>query len=94
MDGIVAIGVLAAIAIACFAQARRVNGLDEDLVSAANVRRGVVNGWYECTLVRVDNQPAVHLSGKLANGETYSDLFPISEADWQALKMEGYHVEE
>lgn len=67
-----------------------VNGMEDDPVSIENIRRGVANGWYTCVLTRVDNIPAVRLSGRTADGKTYTDVFAVTEEDWQALKKEGY----
>ena len=71
-----------------------VAGMEDIPVSADNIRKGVQRGWYSATLVRVNGVSAVRLSGRNADGMPYSDVFPISEADWQTLKTEGYAVEE
>ena len=76
-----------------FGKPSDVRGMEDDPVSIDNIRRGVTNGWYSCTLIRANEQPAVRLSGKMTNGKIYTDVFRVSEKDWQALKNEGYPVE-
>ena len=94
MDSVLAIGILAAIALVAFAsRPKAASGLDSDPLSIQNIRMGVAERWYTCTLVRVDGVPAVRLSGKLASGQPYSDVFRITEADWQTLRDEGYPTE-
>ena len=103
MDGIVIISVLAAVALMAIAAKPKstagaygseLAGMEDMPVSIDNIRKGVQNDWYTCTLVVVDGEPAVHLTGKETDGETYSGIFRISQADWNALKDEGYQVEE
>ena len=69
------------------------DGMEDDPVSIENIRRGVANGWYACVLTRVNNTPAVRLSGRTADGKTYTDVFAVTEEDWQTLKKEGYAEE-
>lgn len=69
-----------------------VRGMEDTPVSIENIRRGVKNGWYTCTLLVVDGVPAVRLTGKKADGKSYTGVYPISAEDWQQLKSEGYHV--
>lgn len=64
--------------------------MEDDPISIENIRRGVTNGWYTCVLTRVDNIPAVRLSGRTADGKIYTDVFAVTEEDWQTLKKEGY----
>ena len=71
-----------------------VAGMEDTPVSADNIRKGVSRGWYTATLVRVNGVPAVRLSGRSADGDTYTDVFPVTWEDWQTLKKEGYAVEE
>ena len=95
MDGLVIISalLLGGLALAAFSKPRTMDGMEDTPVSIDNIRRGVANGWYTCTLVMVDGIPAVHLTGKTSNGQPYSDVFPITQADWDTLKAEGYKVE-
>lgn len=92
MNGIVVIGVLAAVALICAAAKKNPQGLIEYDVDAEDVREGVKNGWYACILTTKDDMPAVILSGKMTNGEDFQGVYIISPADWNALKKEGYEV--
>ena len=71
-----------------------VYGMEDDPVSIENIRRGVANGWYTCVLTRVNNIPAVRLSGRATDGKTYTEVFAVTEEDWNSLKNEGYKVVE
>lgn len=96
MDGYIITGIIVAIAFAALAGRKSqaaLKGMEDTPISIENVRKGVANGWYTCTLVVVDGTPAVHLSGCTANGKPYSDVYPITKEDWDALKNEGYKVE-
>lgn len=95
MDGIVLIAALSALVLLCTAAKKNdpdIAGMNDTPVSIYDIRRGVQNGWYTCTLTRVDGIPAVRLSGKTTNGDIYTDVYRISEADWQTLQSEGYKV--
>lgn len=95
MDGLILIGVFTAItllAVAAKPSQAVTSGLEDTPVSIDNIRRGVASGWYACTLIRVDGIPAVRLSGRTTAGKDYSDIFRISEKDWNTLKNEGYNV--
>lgn len=70
-----------------------IEGLEDDPVSIDNIRMGVQRGWYTCVLTRVNGIPAVRLSGRTADGKTYTDVFAVTEEDWQTLKKEGYAEE-
>lgn len=94
MDGLVVISLLVLGGLLIAARNRSVDGMDDDPVSIENIRRGVKNGWYTCLLTRVNGIPAVRLSGRTADGKTYTDVFAVTEEDWQTLKKEGYAVEE
>ena len=91
---IIAILLLGGFAIAAAKKHDSVDGMEDTPVSLDNIRKGVERGWYTATLCRVNGMPAVKLTGKDAQGKTYSDVFPITEADWQTLKNEGYSVQE
>ena len=70
-----------------------VNGMEDTPVSIENIRRGVAEGWYTCVLTRVNGMPAVKLTGRtVVGGKQYTDVYPISETDWQTLRAEGYTV--
>ena len=94
MNGIVAISISAALALfAIAAKPATVDGMmDEAPVTADNVRRGVQNGWYSAELLKVDNIPAVRLSGKTMKGEPYTGIYQISAKEWDELKAEGFPV--
>lgn len=68
--------------------------MEDDPVSIENIRRGVANGWNTCVLTRINNIPAVRLSGHITDGKIYTDVFVVTEEDWQTLKKEGYKVVE
>lgn len=95
MDGLVIISilVLGGLLIASRNRGESVYGMEDNPVSIENIRRGVANGWYTCVLTRVNNIPAVRLSGRTADGKIYTDVFAVTEGDWQTLKKEGYKVE-
>lgn len=92
MNGIFIIGALAAMAFICAAAKKNPQGLVEYDVDAEDVREGVQNGWYTCTLTTKDDMPAVILSGKMTNGEDFQGVYTISPDDWNALQKEGYKV--
>ena len=91
MDGLVVIGILLLGGFLLSVQKNKgAAGMQDDPVSLENIRRGVANGWYIAELTRVNGMPAVRLSGKVTNGKQFTDVYPITEADWQTLKSEGY----
>ena len=95
MDGIVIIGILAAVALIAAAakpSQSKILGMEDTPVSIENIRRGVANGWYDCVLIRVDGKPAVRLSGKTTSGQYFSDVYPITQADFDTLQKEGYLI--
>lgn len=69
-----------------------IEGMTDSEVSIENIRRGVANGWYTAELTRVDGAAAVRLSGKTNDGSTYTDVYPISESDYNTLMGDGYKV--
>lgn len=89
--------ILIAIAVGLLAISRSTtkgtSGMNDTEATLDNIRRGVKNGWYSCVLVRSDGFPAVKLSGKDTTGNSYEDIYPVSEDTWQTLKSEGYKVE-
>ena len=96
MDGLVIISILVLGGFLMATTRNRdesVYGMEDDPVSIENIRRGVANGWYTCVLTRVNGIPAVRLSGRTADGKTYTDVFAVTEEDWQTLKKEGYAEE-
>ena len=91
MDGIVVISILLLGGLLLKAVSPKgTSGMNDTPVSIDNVRRGVANGWYKAMLARVNEKPAVFLYGKNIVGQDSSGYYPISEADWQTLKNEGY----
>ena len=95
MDGLIITAIILGVAFAAIADRKRnddISGMEETPVLIENIRRGVANGWYTCILTRVNGSPAVRLSGKAVNGKQFTDVYPITEADWQTLKAEGYKV--
>ena len=95
MDALILISalLLGGFAMATLSKPRTTDGMEDTPISIDNIRRGVANGWYTCTLMIADGRPAVHLTGKTADGKTYSDIYPVTQADWDTLKAEGYKVE-
>lgn len=89
MNELILIGILILGGIA-MAKAKGASGMSDKPVSIENIRRGVAQGWYTAQLTRVSGQPAIILSGRTADGKSFSDVYPISQADWDALKAEGY----
>lgn len=94
MDGLFVIGVLVlgGMLIAAAGRADATAGMDDRPVDINQIRKGVQRGWYEAALTRVHNRPAIRLSGKLANGETYQDVFSITQEDFDTLQSEGYLI--
>ena len=93
MTGIIIISAIAIGALLYAASRKLPNGLEglhEPPISAANIRRGVSNGWYSCILTIVNDIPAAYLYGKTKDGKNYADVYRISQADYDALKNEGY----
>lgn len=80
-------------AIIIFAGKQRIEGLEDDIILASSVRKGVQNGWYSATLVMVGDIHAIRLTGKTKDGETYTDVYRVSPEDWNALASEGYQIE-
>lgn len=54
-----------------------------------NLKRGIANGWYTAQLTMVNGQQAVRLSGKLTNGQKYSDVYPVTPEVAAELKQMG-----
>lgn len=97
MDGLIVISILVLggfLIAAAGKKAEQTSGMNDEVVSIDNIRKGVERGWYKATLVRVNGKTGIYLYGLAANGTRYGDVFPLSEADWQTLKNEGYAVEE
>lgn len=85
---------VAAIAAATLLLLRKKNSsgtgaMSDDPVSLKNLRMGIKRGWYQAELTRRNGQPAVVLSGKQTDGTYTSDVYPVDEATWQALKQDG-----
>ena len=95
MDGLVIISilVLGGLLIRKIGEPSDVRGMQDNPVSIENIRRGVQNGWYSCTLITANGLPAVRLSGYTRDGKLFTDVYPVTQEDWQTLKNEGYKVE-
>lgn len=81
-----------AVAIGLLFIANKQNGvgkMDDPAVALDNLKRGIANGWYQAQLTMVNGQPAVRLSGKLTNGQQYSDVYPITSEVAAELKRMG-----
>lgn len=94
-NALIGIFLFGGLALFCAVAGRRdksTAGTDDEQVTAANIRRGVKRGWYEAALCRINGQPYVRLSGKGTDGKEISDVFPITENDYDALIAEGYLV--
>lgn len=95
MDGIVIIGMFVAAALVAAAakpSQSKILGMEDTPVSIENIRRGIANGLYDCVLIRVDGKPAVRLSGKTTSRQYFSDVYPITQSDFDTLQNEGYLV--
>lgn len=68
---------------------RGVGSMSDAPVALENIKRGIANGWYQAQLTTVDGKPAVRLSGKLINGKSYSDVYPITPEVASELKQMG-----
>lgn len=66
-----------------------VGSMSDPAPTLDNLKRGISNGWYTAELVTVNGQQAVRLSGKLTNGEYYSDIYPITSEVAAELKQMG-----
>lgn len=94
MDGlfVISILVIGGFILSATKKQKSTSGMNDNPVSLENIRRGVANGWYSATLTMVGDKFAIRLSGKTQNGQTYTDVYPISQIDWETLKAEGYNV--
>ena len=93
--GVILIGVLAAVAFVAVVNKPKeseILGMEDQPVSIDNIRKGVARGWYQAMLTRVDGKPAIRLTGKSTNGGTYTDVFRISQEDFDTLQAEGYLI--
>lgn len=95
MDGLIIISilVLGGFVMAVMNKKEDVAGMQDKFVTIDNIRRGVQEGWYKAILLRVNGQPAVYLYGRDISGNQTGDTYPISEADWQTLRAEGYSTD-
>lgn len=95
MDGLVLGTIILSIAFVALASKpsqAAAKGIEDKPVDIDNIRQGVQEGWYKATLTRVEDIPAVRLTGKLANGKDFTDLYRIKEEDFITLQKEGYDV--
>ena len=67
--------------------------MEDQMIDIANIRKGVANGWYTAVLTRIDNKPAIRLTGNNTSGEQITDVFWISQDDFDTLQSEGYIIE-
>lgn len=81
---VVAIGLLA-----IANKQKGVGKMSDPAVALDNLKRGIANGWSTAQLTMVNNQQAVRLSGKLINGQQYSDVYPITAEVAAELKQMG-----
>lgn len=65
----------------------------DPMPSLENIRMGIRRGWYTAVLKRMYGKPFVVLSGKDTNGEQTTDIYPISEQTFKALKNDGVQVQ-
>ena len=94
--GLIILGAVVAVAFVAVATKPKqadIEGMEDQPVSIDNIRKGVSRGWYQAVLTRIDGKPAIRLTGKSTNGGTYTDVFPITQADFDTLQKEGYLIE-
>ena len=65
----------------------------DPMPSLQNIRMGISRGWYTATLCRRYGKPCAILSGKDTQGAQTSDIYPISEETFKALKNDGVQVQ-
>lgn len=70
----------------------KVSGMADAAPTLENLKRGIANGWYTAQLTVVNGQQAVRLSGKLTNGQQYSDVYPVTPQVAKELKQMGVPV--
>ena len=97
-QGLIIFGAFVAVAFVAAAAKHRndepeIYGMEDTPVSIDNIRKGVARGWYTAVLVRVNGKPAVRLSGIAGDGKPYTDVFPITQEDFDTLQAEGYLIE-
>lgn len=93
MDGIWIIGILAAVGVAIAARKPKEDpDMEDHPVSAQDVERGVKNGWHDAILTRVDNKPAVRLTGRNIDGRTITNIFRTTQKDFDKLQEKGYLI--
>lgn len=92
MKPITAIGLALAAAITwklLHKRSQKVGAMTDPMPTLDNIKRGIANGWYTAKLTTFDGQQAVELSGKLINGQQYSDVYPITPEIAAELKQMG-----
>ena len=93
--GLIILGAVVAVAFVAAATKPKqadIEGMEDKPVSIDNIRKGVSRGWYQAVLTRIDGKPAIRLTGKNTNGGTYTDVFRISQKDFDTLQAEGYLI--
>lgn len=93
MDGIIIFGLLLLGGVLISRSSKAIAGMDDPKVTIDNIRRGAKEGWYEVALTRVDNKPAVKLTGTVSTGERKTFVYPISQEDFDQLQLEGFLIE-
>jgi|GEM_PF-1966058 len=66
-----------------------VGKLSDRPLSLENILMGVERGWYKARTTKTSFGYAVYLSGTKADGTETSDIYPISEETYNALKAKG-----
>ena len=92
MKPITAIGLALSAAIAwklLHKRSQKVGAMTDPMPTLDNLKRGIANGWYTAKLTTFDGQQAVELSGKLADGTPYADIYPITEEIANELRNIG-----
>ena len=91
MKQITAIGLalVAAFAWKLLSKQKSVGKMSDPAPTLENLKRGIANGWYKAELIMVDGLQAVRLSGKLTNGDYYSDVYPITDDIANELRAIG-----
>lgn len=87
MDSVIIFGALVAGVLLWSATLKNIDvcGMDDSPVSLDNVRRGIAQGWYAAVLTKVGGRSAIRLTGLTADGDSFSDVYPISDEDYYTL---------
>lgn len=66
-----------------------VGRLSDRPLNLDNILMGVERGWYKARTTKTSFGYAVYLSGTKADGTETTDIYPISEETYNALKAKG-----